>query len=46
MKDGDVLMYQGSIDNNKTSGGAGGGIYINAEAKDAKVVMLSGTLEQ
>lgn len=44
VKDGDVLMYQSSIDNNKTSGGAGGGIYINAEAKDAKVVMLSGTL--
>lgn len=44
VKDGDVLMYQGSIDNNETSGGAGGGIYINAEAKDAKVVMPSGTL--
>ncbi len=38
-------MYHGNITDNKASGGAGGGIYVNAENANEKVVMLSGAIE-
>ena len=44
VKDGNVLMYDGSIVHNKTSGSEGGGIYINADQKEADVTILSGTI--
>lgn len=44
VEDGNVLMYQGSITYNKTSGGAGGGIYVNADQKEAQVIILSGMI--
>ena len=45
VKDGNVLMYHGNITDNKASGGVGGGIYVNAENANEKVVMLSGAIE-
>lgn len=44
VEDGNVLVYQGSITNNKTSGGAGGGMYVNASQKEADLVVLSGII--
>lgn len=38
-------MYHGNIRDNKASGGVGGGIYVNAENANEKVVMLSAAIE-